>query len=85
MRKSKSDLIEKLKGLYKKRNSHINGLEVYTGPALRELIKAEEAIWICPACRGELTVLKWSKEMDLITCNNSACTKYRNPVGTIRK
>ena len=25
------------------------------------------------------------KEKDIITCNNSACNKYRTPVGTIRK
>lgn len=85
MSKSKSGLIEKLKGLYEKRNSHINGLESYRVPALRQLIKAEEATWMCRQCGHELSIMEWGKEVDLITCDNSACNKYRNPVGTIKK
>jgi len=81
----KSDLIEKLKGLYGKRNRPANGLGAYTMSALRQLIKTEEATWVCLACGGQLTVLKWNKEKDIITCNNSACNKYRTPVGTVRK
>ncbi|MBU1082468.1 MAG: hypothetical protein KKB59_18425 [Spirochaetes bacterium] len=78
-------MIEKLKGLYEKRNKAINKLEGYTVPILCGLIKDEEATWICRSCGGQLTVLKWNKEADIITCNNSVCTGYRNPVGTIKK
>ena len=83
--RKKSDLIEKLKGFYKREKKADPLLESYTMPILRQLIKAEEAIWTCRSCAGELIILKWSKEVDIITCNNSACTKYRNPVGTIKK
>ena len=76
------DLVEKLKGLYKKRNKQGNGFENYTMPILRQLIKDEEATWVCCSCGGQLIVLKWSKEADLITCNNPGCHSYRNPVGT---
>ena len=81
----KSDLIEKLKGLYEKRKKTDPVLESYTVPVLRQLIKVEEALWTCHSCRGQLTILKWNKEKDIITCNNSACNKYRTPVGTIPK
>ena len=81
----KSDLVEKLKALYKKRNKQGNGFENYAMPVLRQLIKAEEATWICPACGGQLIVLKWDSGVAIITCDNSACSKYRNPVGTIKK
>ena len=81
----KSGLILKLKGLYEKRGKVAPVLESYAVPVLRQLIKAEEATWLCRTCGGQLTVLKWSKEVDIITCNNFACSKYRSPVGTILK
>jgi len=83
--KRKSTYIEKLKGLYEKRNKNTTGLEFYTVPILRELIKEEETFWVCRSCGGQLTRLKWSKEKDLVTCDNSDCEAYRNPVGTIIK
>jgi len=85
MPKSKSDLIEKLKGLYKKRKKIINGLESYTVPVLRQLIKAEEEAWTCRSCGGQLTVMKWNEQADIITCNNAGCTKFHSPVETIKK
>jgi len=81
----KSDLIEKLKGLYEKKKKADPVLESHTVLVLRQLIKGEEASWTCHSCWGQLTVLKWNKEKDIITCNNSACNKYRTPVGTILK
>ena len=86
--RKKSDLIEKLKGLYKRGKKDTTGLESYmmVMPALRQLIKDEEAAWTCRSCGGELIILKWSKEVvDLITCDNFHCNSYRNPVGTIKK
>ena len=83
--RKKSDLVKKLKGLYAKRNKQVNGFENYTVSVLRQLLKDEEATWICRACGGQLTVLKWNNEADIITCLNFACQKYRSPVGTILK
>lgn len=79
----KQDLIDRLKGLYRKRRNHTGKVGKHTMAELRRMIKAEEAMWICSACGGRLSILKWNKGLEIILCDNFSCPNYRRPVGSI--
>jgi len=81
----KSDLVDRLKRLYEKGNKDTTLLSTCTMAGLRQLVKEEEASWLCPACSQEYIVLKWDSGLNIKTCNNSVCMRYRNPAGSIRR
>ena len=78
----KQDLIDRLKELYRKRR-YDGKVAGYTVPVLRLLIKEEEAFWVCPACGGQLAVMKWNEKADIVICKNAGCANFQSPVRTI--
>ena len=78
----KQDLIDRLKELYRKRR-YAGKVVGYTVPVLRLLIKEEEAFWVCPACGGQLAVMKWNEKVNVVICPNSPCPNFHSPVRSI--
>jgi len=81
MQKTRPELMTQLRALVETRRGDYVRLisKDPSRPQLRQMIREEKTFWLCPGCGNQLMLMPWNSVVDILTCNNVWCGKYRQP------